>query len=103
MARTIQFDFRKGGGSPTEILFGTIEIYGTKIRPNGTYEVVTSATTLRLVDGQATLTNAQETPTDGSWHYHAIVRDLECRGWSFRKFLPVGASPVLFHTLSDAW
>lgn len=102
--RTIQFDFRVGGGSPTEILFGTLTVYGTEQAPHGSGWVVTSETTLPLVNGQATLPDALERPTDGSLgHLHIIALDHDGRGSSFRKYLPPGASPVNLVDLPDAW
>lgn len=103
--RSITMDFRAGGGSPSEFLFGKLTVYGTEQAANGSGWVVTSKTTLELVNGQATLTNALERPTDGSLgHYHFLVRDkLSPRGASFRKYLPTGASPVNLVDLPDAW
>lgn len=101
--RTIIFDFRKGGGA--DILYGTVSIYGTEQDAYGSGWVVTSETTLQLVNGQATLVGALERPVDGSrGHLHVIVRDQNsCAGASYRKYLPVGASPVAWTALPDAW
>lgn len=102
MARTISMDFRRGGGSV--ILFGTVTVYGTEPSPHGSGRVVTSETTLPLVNGQATLAGALERPVGGGSHYHILVRDrLSPRGASFRKYLPTGASPVALTALPDAW
>lgn len=100
--RSINFNFTVGGGQPP--LFGTLTVYGTEPAQHGSGWVVTSETTLPLVNGQATLTGALERPTDGSLGmYHIIARDHAGRGSSFRKFLPAGASPVNFVDLPDAW
>lgn len=102
MARTIQFDLKVGGGEPP--LYGSLTIYGTVPAVNGSGWVVTSETTLRLINGQATLTGALERPSDGSrGHYHVIARDNCGRGASFRKFLPVGAGAISLAAMPDAW
>lgn len=103
--RTISFDFRVGSGAPTSILYGEVTIYGTEQAANGSGWVVTSETVLPLVNGQATLVGALERPVGGSrGHLHAIVRDQNSgTGASYRKYLPVGASPVAWVTLPDAW
>lgn len=103
--RDIAFDFRVGGGSSTEILWGTVTIVGAEQEANGTAWVVTSETTLKLVNGQATLTGALERPSDGSkGHYHVIVRDSLSQGAAtYRKFLPSDTSPGAFNSLPDAW
>lgn len=102
--RTITMDFRRGGGSPSEFLFGCVTVYGTEAAPNGPGWVVTSETTLELVNGQATLADALERPVGAGSHYHLVVRDkLSPRGASFRKYLPAGASPVNLIDLPDAW
>lgn len=102
MARTIQFDLKVGGGEPP--LYGSLTIYGTEQAPHGTGWVVTSETTLRLINGQATLTGALERPSDGSrGHLHVVARDHCGKGASFRKYLPAGTSPVSFTSLPDAW
>lgn len=102
--RSISMDFRAGGGSPSEFLWGTVTVYGTEAAPNGPGWVVTSETTLDLVNGQATLADALERPVGAGSHYHFVVRDkLSPRGASFRKYLPSGASPVSLSTLPDAW
>lgn len=102
--RTILFDFLQGSGAPVEFLTGTVTIYGTEQAASGSSWVVTSETTLRLVNGQATLVGALERPTDGSrGHLHAVVLGEYGGGYSFRKYLPAGTSPVLFHSLPDAW
>lgn len=102
--RTITLDMRAGGGSPSEFLFGKVTVYGTEQAANGSGWVVTSETTLELVNGQATLANALERPVGSGSHYHILVRDkLSPRGASFRKYLPAGASPVNLVDLPDAW
>lgn len=102
MARTITMDFRRGGGS--DILFGTVTVYGTEPAPHGSGWVVTSETTLPLVNGQATLPDALERPVGGGSHYHAIARDLNSgAGATFRFYLPPGTSPVNVVNLPSAW
>ena len=97
-------DFRRGGASPSEFLWGTVKVWGTEQAVSGSGWVVTSETTLELVNGQATLSNALERPVGSGSHYHILVRDkLSPRGASFRKYLPAGASPVNLIDLPDAW
>lgn len=102
--RDLKFDFLQGSGAPVEFLTGTVIVYGTEQAANGSSWVVTSETTLRLVNGQATLVGALERPTDGSrGHLHVLVHGEYGGGASFRKFLPAGTSPVDFITLPDSW
>lgn len=102
--RDIKLDFRRGGGSAPEILFGTATIYGTEPTQNGSGWVVTDETTLQLVNGQATYTNALERPTDGSkGMYHLIVRREHGGAWSFRKYLPAGAGAINLKDMPEAW
>lgn len=103
--RDLTFDFTRGGGSVSEFLWGTVTVVGTEQVANGSGWIVTSETTLKLVEGKATLPGVLERPSDGSkGHLHILVRDrLSPRGASFRKFVPAGASPVSLVSLPDAW
>lgn len=101
--RDLVIDLRRGGGSPSEILWGTVTIQGLTPRTNGTSTVLWE-TTAKLVNGQYTFVGAQETPVDNSWHYRIIAKDaLSEAGFQWRVFLPVGAGAANLVTLQLAW
>lgn len=94
--RDLILDFRRGGGSVPEVVYGIVRIWGTAVRPNATSVVVTTETTLKLTDGKATLLNAQTSGTGPlySWAYIIQVEPFCGRNFRFYVAIPDGTGPV---------
>ena len=96
----IQFNFRKGGGSEEEILFGQVEIKATLNHSRGTSLVLTKATAWDIVEGLALATNVQSSPDpiDGKveWAYEVTAYDRKGGKWDWLVGVPNVAGTVQF-------
>lgn len=79
MARNVNFDFRRGGGSSAEILFGKVTLRGTMLHTVGVSAVLPAPTVWDLVNGKVTATGVVPTPApvngEIEWAYKVTVED----------------------------
>lgn len=97
MYRDLNMDFRQGGGSLPEAVYGVVRVWGTQARVggNGTY-VVTAETTLKLVDGKATITGMLTNGTGPLYEYAYIIQVEPFCGRAYRLYVavPDGTTPI---------
>lgn len=95
MARTINFEFAQGGGQV--IPNGDLTIEPTQNWVSGAKVVVPSSDPIPLINGQATVTNVEPTPTaaDG-WRYQVqlVTPDRKIHMWVVE--VPTGTTPINF-------
>lgn len=99
MSRTLTFDFRRGGGSPVEFLYGEVLLEATSMFTTGTSTVLPSPTRIPLVNGTATVTEVGESPSGPTpaWVYNVTVRDSQTgRAWSRLIGVPAGTGTLNF-------
>lgn len=102
MPRTLTFDFRRGGGSPVEFLYGEVSLEPTSMFNSGTSVVLPTATKFPLVNGVATAAEVAESPAGPipAWAYKVTVRDSQTgRAWGRIVGVPAGAGAVNFKDL----
>ena len=103
MARNVIFDFRLGGGSASQILYGTVSMRPTTVHAVGTSLVLPAKSVWDLVDGKATATNVAPSPdpVEGSveWAYEVEVQDNRGRTYSWLVGVPDSTTPINFNTL----
>lgn len=97
MNRDLIMDFRQGGGSLPEVVFGIVRVWGTESRigGNGLY-VTTAETTLKLNNGQATISGMLTNGVGPLYKYAYIVQVEPFYGHAFRIVvgLPDGTTPI---------
>lgn len=105
MARTINFDFSKGGGSNLEFLIGTLLFEPTHTHDVGARRVMPAPTVVGVSNGKATLTDVEPSPAGVAppWAYKVTVQisDQYCdkRGWSWIVAVPDGTGAINFTEL----
>lgn len=100
----ISFDLRIGGGSPVEVLTGTIHIEATSIRTEANHTVLPEPTKLALNGGKALAKDVAPSPPGGSpaWAYKITVTNgVTGRGRAFLVQVPESPSTVPFSTLHE--
>ena len=99
----ILIDVRRGSGSPTEILYGTVTFKPTLAHSRSTSLVLPAPTTYDLVSGQVVATNVQPTPepVEGQieWAYEVTFKDRHSKSYSFIVGVPDSTTQVNFISL----
>lgn len=100
MARNVEFNFRKGGGSSVELMFGAVSLQPTMLHSVGTSAVIPAPSKFDLIAGLATATNVAPSPdpVDGkvAWAYKVVVSDRHGRTFEFLVGVPDGVPPINF-------
>lgn len=101
MGRQINFNFRRGGGSPVEVLYGTIKVQPTRAYKLGPSIVLPRPRTIPLVNGVATLPDAAITPPGPlpAWLLQVTVSDLEGNSNTWYVAVPEGEGAINFNRL----
>lgn len=104
MARTVNFSYRRGGGSSLEIMFGELLFQPTLMHSVGTATAVIPAPTKAdLIDGKATLTGVVPTPAPVGgmieWAYKVTVKDRHGNSYEWLVGVPDGVDPIDFTSL----
>ena len=102
MGRQINFNFRRGGGSPVEVLYGHITIEPTRPYKLGGSWVMPFARKIPLVNGVATSPDAAITPPGPipEWAHKVTVYDSSTgKHWVWVVGVPDGTTAVNFNSL----
>lgn len=103
MARSVVFDFRRGSGAPTEIMFGTVTIKPSMMFFTGSSAVLPSPSSADLIAGKATVANVAPSPNPVGgtveWAYEVAV--ISHRGETFKWLVgvPDGTAAINFNAL----
>lgn len=96
----VHFDFRRGGGSASEILYGKVELKPTIAFQRSTALVLPAPTTIDLVDGEATALNVYPTPEpvngEIEWAYRVKVSDRYGKTFEWMVGVPDSTTTVEF-------
>lgn len=81
---------------------GELELWASKPMANGNRQTApVFSQKVQITNGVATITGVQETPTDKSWHYHAIIRPdwRKCGSFEgsaqFRFYVPASVTETV--------
>lgn len=105
MARTINFNFSKGGGSDLEFMVGTISLEPTMIHDVGSRRILPTPTIVGVSNGLATMPNIEPSPEGirPDWAYKVIAETMDPLGnprkWSWLVTVPEGTSALNFTSL----
>lgn len=103
MARTINFEFRKGSGAPVEIMFGEVTLTPTLMHSVGTSAVIPAPTKADLVDGKATMPNVAPSPEPVAgqveWAYKVVVKDRHGKHYEWLVGVPDALPAINFIAL----
>lgn len=103
MARTINFEFRKGSGAPVEIMFGEVTLTPTLMHSVGTSAVIPAPTKADLVDGKASMPNVAPTPAPVAgqveWAYKVVVKDRHGKHYEWLVGVPDALPAINFVAL----
>lgn len=103
MARSINFDFRRGGGSTVEVMYGEVTLEPTIMHSVGTSAVIPAPTKFDLIAGKATATNVAPSPdpVDGkvAWAYKVSVKDRHGKKFEWLVGVPDALPAINFISL----
>ncbi|MGP9528136.1 SGNH/GDSL hydrolase family protein [Glutamicibacter sp. AOP5-A2-18] len=102
MGRQINFNFRRGGGSAVEVLYGKITIEATRPYKLGASWVMPFERTIPLVNGIAVATDASITPPGPipEWAHRVTVFDSNTeKTWTWVVGVPDGTTAINFNSL----
>lgn len=103
MARNVVFDFRKGSGANTEIMFGEVSMTPTMMHSVGTSAVIPAPTTADLVNGKATMPNVAPSPDPVAgqveWAYKVSVTSRHGKKFEWLVGVPDDISDINFIAL----
>lgn len=95
--RTLEIDLRQGTGASSEPMYGVVTVQRAKAKSAGGFEILPFETSLKLINGKATITEAE---TDGTGPFYDSVYLFRVQNgycaprWGFMAALPDGSTPI---------